>query len=389
MFSKISLSPDNDSIVMADYSAASSHRNYFYHDHKATTTENDNKTTPSSVSSQLDYLLRIRNPILRAQFEDFGIANQTPIFPLICSGLGLVCVIPIMIMVFIIDLSANRKEQVILVGLILFSMMITVLAGIVIYYYHNQVRTVTLNLPLHINQEHQPYLQPDIRISPSADRLVRENSFSSYASAGPMSDASLLHEVEVKKTWLKRWNMTFIISTQCMLIFFFARRALPGLCDPRNHDHDQHHPFFMRTLINAILCGEHHHVDDRLPLDAGFTLMLCPLFMITLFPGIDMSFIWISFAASTSIYALVTAFLATQMPPLISLLLWLVLGIIMVADSQMKNLKSFFINGKLHDLLKENQILASEYHANEMRYLIANMAHDLKTVSFIAIVKPQ
>ncbi len=384
MFSKIPLSPDNDSVVMADFSAASSHRNYFYHDHKSTATGNDNKTTPSSVSSQLDYFLRIRNPVLRAQFEDFGIANQTPIFPLICSGLGLVCVIPIMIMVFIIDLSADRKEQVILVGLILFSMMITVLSGIVIHYYHNQVRNATLNLPPH---EHQPYLQPDTRISPSTDRLVRESSFSSYASAGPMSDAALLHEVEVKKTWLKRWNMIFIISTQCMLIFFFARRALPGLCDPHNHDH--HHPVIMRTLINAILCGEHHHANDRLPLDAGFTLMLCPLFMITLFPGIDMSFIWISFAASTSIYALVTAFLAAQMPPLISLLLWLVLGIIMVADSQMKNLKSFFINGKLHDLLKENQILASEYHANEMRYLIANMAHDLKTVSFIASVTPQ
>ncbi len=308
------------------------------------------------ISQQVDYLLRIRDLSLRRQFEQYGIANQSPIFPLACGFLGLFGAIPLIIILLIVDLEASRYNYAILVLIVIVTMFVSSCSGFGIYHFHHKLKL----------QSSQLMTNKD---------LIKPGNTSMFEGlrSGSISDLNVLENMNETKTWLKYCNHVFIFMTHAFLVFLFARRSLPALC--HSNSHGQQH--ILSQITDAFLCGDE---TDRSPLDAGFALMVCPLFMLTLFPCVDMYIIWLIFVASASSYALITS-ITGQMPPLVSLMLWYLVSFVLVADSQMKNVRSFFINRKLQDTLKENQVLADEYHANEMRFVIANVAHDLKTVS--------
>ncbi len=54
---------------------------------------------------------------------------------------------------------------------------------------------------------------------------------------------------------------------------------------------------------------------------------------------------------------------------------------LVVIDMQVRNIIVFLTTRKLKDMIRETERLAEQAHANEMRHMIANVAHDLKTVS--------
>jgi signal transduction histidine kinase len=68
-------------------------------------------------------------------------------------------------------------------------------------------------------------------------------------------------------------------------------------------------------------------------------------------------------------------------PSIIIFVLWIFGSVFLIADLQMARIKSFLLFLKLNDAIQENARLAEEFHSSEMRFLIANVAHDLKTVS--------
>jgi cellobiose-specific phosphotransferase system component IIA len=61
--------------------------------------------------------------------------------------------------------------------------------------------------------------------------------------------------------------------------------------------------------------------------------------------------------------------------------LWAIGTVFLIVDLQIARIKSFLLFLRLNDLIEENDRLAKEFHSSEMRFLIANVAHDLKTVS--------
>lgn len=63
------------------------------------------------------------------------------------------------------------------------------------------------------------------------------------------------------------------------------------------------------------------------------------------------------------------------------LCLYFAYSIIILYDNQRQNVSLFFVAEKLKFTLDENNRLADETHASELRHMIANVAHDLKTVS--------
>jgi hypothetical protein len=66
---------------------------------------------------------------------------------------------------------------------------------------------------------------------------------------------------------------------------------------------------------------------------------------------------------------------------------WIVLVIFIISvtclliDTEIRKLQTFLLTKDLKETLAENERMADENHANEMRHMIANVAHDLKTVS--------
>jgi signal transduction histidine kinase len=62
--------------------------------------------------------------------------------------------------------------------------------------------------------------------------------------------------------------------------------------------------------------------------------------------------------------------------------IYAILGGMLLYENQRQNLQLFVLAEKLTHSLEENERLADETHATELRHMIANVAHDLKTVSF-------
>ncbi len=55
--------------------------------------------------------------------------------------------------------------------------------------------------------------------------------------------------------------------------------------------------------------------------------------------------------------------------------------IMMLFEMRRQNVKIFLLTESLLDTLEENERMAEEMRLNEMKMMIGNVAHDLKTVS--------
>ena len=112
----------------------------------------------------------------------------------------------------------------------------------------------------------------------------------------------------------------------------------------------------------------------------AFLMFLFPVLVFACLPGTPISFIWQSLVMAIITYILTVVYLQAPGGLLLVLLLIIVAGFA-IRNIQFRNVSSFFINLKLQELMVDKQRAQEESHANEMRSLIANMAHDLKTVS--------
>jgi signal transduction histidine kinase len=72
---------------------------------------------------------------------------------------------------------------------------------------------------------------------------------------------------------------------------------------------------------------------------------------------------------------------------MIVVLIWVIAAAIAIRNTQYRNVSIFFTNRKLKEIMLEKERIQEENHANEMRSLIANVAHDLKTVSILSTRK--
>lgn len=69
----------------------------------------------------------------------------------------------------------------------------------------------------------------------------------------------------------------------------------------------------------------------------------------------------------------------------INLIFWIIGGIVVLFELYIQNIKSFFLKRKLIETMIENEKINEQNQANEMRHMIANVAHDLKTVSSLIV----
>jgi hypothetical protein len=65
----------------------------------------------------------------------------------------------------------------------------------------------------------------------------------------------------------------------------------------------------------------------------------------------------------------------------IAFVLWVVMGFLLIVESHVQNVASFLTYYELKEILLEKERLTEQNNATEMRHMIGNVAHDLKTVS--------
>jgi hypothetical protein len=124
-------------------------------------------------------------------------------------------------------------------------------------------------------------------------------------------------------------------------------------------------------------CNSQHELK-QIPTDNLFILMFAPIAFSVMFHSrlTVMLIIWIS-VIITIIICLTYFSLITSLEICI---LYIFLTVLMLIEIRRQNLTYFFILQQLKMLFVENERLADESFANELRHMIGNVAHDLKTV---------
>jgi hypothetical protein len=136
----------------------------------------------------------------------------------------------------------------------------------------------------------------------------------------------------------------------------------------------------MHSFQNRIFCNP--EIAQRLiPHDTSILLFLAPtsLYSIFRYNFILAILCWLSviFTIGLSI-SLVSA---TNSLPI--LILYIPFSLIVLIEGRRRELYQFFLCQRYKQLLDENERSSNEHHATELRQMIGNVAHDLKTVSFI------
>jgi hypothetical protein len=194
-----------------------------------------------------------------------------------------------------------------------------------------------------------------------------------------------------ERSW--RRNITYILFTMLgMYINLYAiRRSFGFVCDNDMHtDNDtgtETDRLMMREdqrVVNSIFCGsenhDHHQDAHHLPVEVIISLFIWPLTIITASPSISIYFVWSHVLVCMTNFVILMS-IKDQIPSLYLLFLWILVSIFLIITIQSKNISTYLFHWKLKEMLKDNERLAEEFHMSEMRYVIANMAHDLKTVS--------
>lgn len=130
---------------------------------------------------------------------------------------------------------------------------------------------------------------------------------------------------------------------------------------------------------DLLMCNPNHDTNG-LPEETLAQLILLPiLFHITLRDSMVGTTVF-SWLVSIACIIIAGALLNLQQitPFLFTYTLY---SVILLYDNQRQNVSLFFLAEKLKYSLGENERLADETHASELRHMIANVAHDLKTVS--------
>jgi hypothetical protein len=156
----------------------------------------------------------------------------------------------------------------------------------------------------------------------------------------------------------------FYLSTLSLFSLISFHRTLQGSCDTDN-------------IMNYWNCNP-EAANGNPPYDTSFILMLIPIIFST---GMRESRILLSLFGWLAVIAtlLVCSLLLQSNFIYIACLYALISGGI-IFDSFRQSFNLFLVNRKLKNTLELNKQLAEQNKATEMRHMIANVAHDLKTV---------
>ena len=165
----------------------------------------------------------------------------------------------------------------------------------------------------------------------------------------------------------------YVVLIELYFICVFLRRSFGFNC----HENISNSSWI--ELFGGGKCFEHDIVRQFIASNA-FLMFLFPALLFACLPGTPIMWIWSSLSLAVIIYILAVVFLQAT-SGIIMMLLWLIVSAFAIRNIQCRNLTIYFMNVELKRLMKEKERLQDEQHANELRGFVANVAHDLKTVS--------
>ena len=163
-------------------------------------------------------------------------------------------------------------------------------------------------------------------------------------------------------------NILSISSTFTLSLGLIAR-VLNGKC---------------QSLSFSFMFGCNSELDSNaLPQEHLVLLMMLPLIFSVVFKVIEWQYIVLSWiTVIVTIIVCISLASATQSIP--CLVLYMLTSGMILWENQRQNIILFFMSQRKQILLAENKAFSDEAQ-NELRHMIANVAHDLKTVNFFCL----
>lgn len=151
-----------------------------------------------------------------------------------------------------------------------------------------------------------------------------------------------------------------------------VRRTLSGRCD-RN------------TFLYLWTCNPQDS-SNTFPLDSASLLMIIPILFCVVYreARIGVNIIAFLIVLLSLIYC---SILLNSSQPLVISSGYFILTLVVMIDSLKQFILFYWLGRQLKKTIETNQTLAEENKATEMRHMIANVAHDMKTVSSFASIR--
>ncbi|RYH20408.1 hypothetical protein EON65_23500 [archaeon] len=163
------------------------------------------------------------------------------------------------------------------------------------------------------------------------------------------------------------------IAIFILIQFFICRRmlakSLAGECDEDEE----------KDLLGDWRCNPQHN-SASLPSGISLCVMLWPIFHVVCVRGAYIGWtllMWVS-GVGCMITAIVLGGLTGSTS---STVVYIVTSLFIIAELKRQNYVMYFLDRRLQTMLREKERQTDEENATEMRHMIANVAHDLKTVS--------
>ncbi len=145
-----------------------------------------------------------------------------------------------------------------------------------------------------------------------------------------------------------------------------------GQCPPR-------HVFFAN-----IACSDSS--PHQMPEGLMMISLIFPIMLFTIMKGAKRQYLFLSFTLNVfAILFTMYAFDLTQ--SLGGFIGFIPICLLFMYEKQRQNISIFLLTQNQDHLLHENERLERETQANELKHLIGNVAHDLKTVKVLSLIK--
>jgi hypothetical protein len=163
----------------------------------------------------------------------------------------------------------------------------------------------------------------------------------------------------------------FLIVFSMELVMF--GRVLTGSCEN-----------ISQSYIWQWQCNSQYE-SKTLPADLTLLLMFAPLYCSIMFHSRFrlILIIWISVVVSLTIVIAIGSLTSS----IYIFIVYFLTSMLMLIQIRRQNLSNFYSYLQLQLVLSENERLADESLASELRHMIGNVAHDLKTVLFLFYFK--
>lgn len=188
----------------------------------------------------------------------------------------------------------------------------------------------------------------------------------------------MLNDHNVKRQW--RWynrqayaTLSYVVLQICYEGYRLILRTTEGQCCEECLD----------TYLGSWSCNPFNDAGG-VPLDSVIELCLVPLVSAII---LNCSFLVQALTLALSVAILVTSgVIVSSIHSFTFILVYAVTGSVLIYEKERHMKKLFLMNQQLRSNLEENERTADEKNANEMRSMIGNVAHDLKTplMSFLS-----